>query len=911
MPITFDHVPMALEFTGTTETYTKRLHSLAWTEAAWQLLQQIGDRAGQTARQAGAPFVHLPFLSLWTRFQLAHDGWISISRDLGTKQLAFSSAKPKPFGYLGNPEVDTGRLTDTVARWVDGPLTHFVQTYDVPFISISRLRELCRSETVLSCDDANVQLFPWGTAVPEHLPYAVAPGDLAALLAGKELFPGLGPVVRVVGAPDNTAELMSLPVDAAGGRFSLVCQLSLQTIPGALEPAVHLHFVRRRWATAIERSPLKGRSIGGFVFTQQRQEQAFRFDLELNRERSWYADAAYEELELAFGLVRGFGNEAVVNYPPHDHTHVLIMHSAGLAIDKSSRLEAGVPVADQLAAYRRVLEILAPAGFRALAGCRELKGGAKGPQRLEVLRAPLILSSLMAKAGKEVTPDEDDPMALDRHVLELTRRPLSDWFGKERPALDRRYVNLPGVVSSLVRASGLVSSERPRSLCILVQSPLEKPWIEAVVRMMLGDSVKLVVGEIPPGVHGSQRQLSPEKTTKSDRMLQRMEVWRRFARDNRFDENTMILVQADDWYSFEGKRYPDDSVNKPACRRALADEVGATVQYLLPAREHKLDNYLMRLQAALLDLVYGHSGGILGLPAAVEASFASPRPAPTHVVAVGSVSVEMGAQQGTVLAALRYDVTVGRPMIRLAHMESEAVVTGWMPFEGGLRYVAHRARLGIGKQVAASALFQRFLADVLDDTAAVDPNAVVFLHSVRGVSLWKKLADKNTRFGMQTLDGDNTPRNAWSKLRLMRVREQAPTMINVRTDGPLLPSGQPLQVATSVKRLFSVAGALAPTYWSYGQPGQQKRGTSCYRSMLLPGKSRADIEEYPPAYGQHQTPRGTEFVILQAQQDDDVDQLARFAERLRLGVVQARGDIWVKVPSPLFAINKLADYMRY
>lgn len=57
--------------------------------------------------------------------------------------------------------------------------------------------------------------------------------------------------------------------------------------------------------------------------------------------------------------------------------------------------------------------------------------------------------------------------------------------------------------------------------------------------------------------------------------------------------------------------------------------------------------------------------------------------------------------------------------------------------------------------------------------------------------------------------------------------------------------------------------------------------------------------------------RGTEFVIVHTQQGDDVDQLARFAERLRLGVVQARGDIWVKVPSPLFAINKLADYIRY
>jgi hypothetical protein len=911
MPITFDHTPMALEFGGTTATYTQNLHSLAWCDDAWRLLREIGDRAGQTARQTGTSFIHLPFVALWTSFQLSHDGWISLARDVGTKQPAFGNATPKPFAYLGGSKVDVDTLTDTVARWIDGTLTRFVQKYDVPFVAISSLRELCRTKRILSCKEATVQLFPWNGVVPEQLPYAVAPGELAAHLAGHEIFPGLGPVVRVIGGPDNTAELMTLPVTAAGGQFSLVCQLSLQTIPGAREPAVHLNFIRRRWATTIERSPLKGKSIGGYVFTSERPHQAFRFDLVLDRDQCWRADAAYQELELAFGLTRGYDNESIVAYPRQEGAQVLIMHSAGLAVDKSSKLEAGVPVADQLAAYRRVLEILAPAGFRAFSNCREVKGGAKGPKRIEVLRAPMILHSLMASSTDEATPDEDQTVELDRRVVELTKRSLSEWFGKDRPALDQRYTNLAGVVADLVRASGLATSERTRTLCVLVQSAAEKPWIEAVVRLMLGDSVKLLVGEVPRGAHGPSRQLSPNIASRAERMHQRMEIWRRFAHDNGLDEDTMVLVQADDWYSFEGKRLPDDSVNKAACRRALADEVGATVQYLLPAREHKLDNYLMRLQAALLDLVYGHSGSILGLPAAVTASFPVPSQHPTHVVAIGSISVDMGTQQGTVLAALRYDVTAGRPMIRLAHMESEAAITPWMPFGEGLRYVARRPRLMIGKQAAASTLFQQFLATVLDDTAAIDPNAVVFLHSIRGVSLWKKLADKHAHIGAQLLDGESAPRVAWVNLRLIRVREQAPTMVNVRTDGPLLPSGQPLQVATTVKRLFAVDGALAPTYWSYGPPGQQKRGTSCYRSMLLPGTSRTEIDQFPPVYGQHQTPRGTEFVVLQAQQDDDPHQLARFSERLRLGVVQARGDIWVKVPSPLYAIGKLADYMRY
>jgi hypothetical protein len=912
MPVTFDHTPMALQFGGTTFTYTRTLFSVGWTDETTQVLRQIGERASQYVKESGkGTFVHLPFVTLWTQLQLVHDGWISLARDLRTKQLGFKSASSRPFGYLSGEAVDVERLTDTAARWIDGPLTHFVQKFGVPITSIERLRELTRMMRLFSCERSTVQLFPWGALANEQLPYAVAPGELATLLAGKEIFPGLGPVVRVVGVPANSAELMTFPVAAAGGEFSLVCQLSLQTLPGAKEPAIHIGFTRRRWASSLEKNPMKAKRIGGYVFSEDRPHTAFRFDLDFERENGWVADPAYEELERAIGLLPEYRDKRIVAYPHHNGTRALVMHSDGLAVDKSSRLHAGVPVADQLAAYRSVLDVLAPVGFVPFTGHEEVKGSQKGLARIGVLRASLILKRLLESSGRDVPDDQDQATLLDRRVIELTKRSLSDWFGKDRPALDRRYPNLAGVVAEMVRESGIAAKEKRQTLCVLVQSPLEKPWVEAVVQLMLGNSVKLMVGEVPAGVHGPRRQLSPTSTSNAERMRERMDIWRRFARDNGLDENTMVLVQADDWYPFEGKNYPDDSVNKAACRRALAAEVGATVQYLLPARAHKLDNYLMRLQAAVLDLVYGHSGCILGLPAAVEACFPTASNPPKYLVAMGSVSVEMGGRQGTVLAAVRYDVAVGRPEIRLGHMEAEEVFTPWLTFEEGLRYVARRARFELPKIQQSSVFFQRFMTEVLDDTAKIDPNAVVFIDSTRLASMWKKLGDKGAKFGMQSLDADNAPRQAWAQLRLIRVREQAPTMVNVRKDGPLLPSGVPLEIATSVKRLFSIGGTQAPTYWSYGPPGQKKRGTSCYRSVVLPDKSRSATVEFEPEYGQHQTPRGTEFVILQAQEQDEPRHLARFAERLRLGVVQARGDIWVKVPSPLFAVSKLADYMEY
>jgi len=78
--------------------------------------------------------------------------------------------------------------------------------------------------------------------------------------------------------------------------------------------------------------------------------------------------------------------------------------------------------------------------------------------------------------------------------------------------------------------------------------------------------------------------------------------------------------------------------------------------------------------------------------------------------------------------------------------------------------------------------------------------------------------------------------------------------------------------------------------------------------MRLPdGKGGLGI--YPPDYGQHQTPHATELAILQHAPGDDPDRMAVFAQMLRAGIPQARGDIWVKSPAPLFVLEKLRDYM--
>jgi len=141
----------------------------------------------------------------------------------------------------------------------------------------------------------------------------------------------------------------------------------------------------------------------------------------------------------------------------------------------------------------------------------------------------------------------------------------------------------------------------------------------------------------------------------------------------------------------------------------------------------------------------------------------------------------------------------------------------------------------------------------------------------------------------------------WPTLRLIRIREQAPTIGQEKVFGVSDDVGTPLRTWTSTPRLFRVGGATAPTFWSLARPGtHHKRGASCYREMLLPNSNQTEDNprEFAPFPAQpdkqHLNSRAVEVVILQKQAGDDDVQLASFAQHLRAGMLTARNERWVR-----------------
>lgn len=905
-------VALALQFNGGAASFSTQVARVEWTREGVEVLRQIHRASCAGAKQLfDQEAVHLPFLSLHTRLNVLQSEWVTLSEDVGLRYFA-EEVSAIPFGYVRSSRLSRQTLYDVLSGWLEVPFARFADKFGVPLAAMIRLRRLLDDGKLIQVEEQAVKLYPWGSPVRgEEEPFPLAASEIASCLAGKEIFPELGPMYRIVGAiSGNRAELMTMPRQEAGGFFSLVCEISLETYPGAPQPLVYIRCHRRRWATSFGEKTYKVRRIGGFVMAPRlRPGMAFRFDVNYKATDGWQTDHAFDDLAAHLDLLPGFQHEYVVSYPKDAESVALVMQKAGTTESDGSKLDAGVPVADQIDAFERVCEELSPLGFIPFSGYETVKHRTQAVRKLGLLKASLVLAHLADLGPQEGTPGDE---AIDERIVDLTRRPLSYWFGKDRPGLDANYGNLAELVQLVVRESGVDQDAERRTLYVLMQPSDEQPWIKAVIELLLGDVIRVVAVSLPSDTHGAMEQLPAKEGNKVVRFDARVQAWRKFATSHNFGPRPMFLVQAPNSYQIDGKWRPDDLVNKAAARRTLTAELGATVQYLLPTRQGRLKEYLIRLQAAVLDLVFGHVGRVVGLEALVRRSFPDEASRPREVIAIGSASVNLAPRQTrTVLAAVRIDIENGRTLIRIGHQESAEVFSDWMRFDDGLRYLSRRSKLSIATGKGARGFFQRFVASTLGDVAATDPNAIAFIDSTRYVARWSYLKDRTKRTGEIVFEGGVEVPKACATLRIVRVRDLAPAFVHLNPRPARSADIDYLQIPTSVQRLIRVPVAELPTYWSVAKPiGHPKRGVSCYRPRLLLDNEKKPAL-HPADFGQHQTPRGTEFAVLQCQPHDDANQLAILGHHLRAGVPQAPGEMWVKTPAPLHTIRKLEDYMGF
>ncbi len=910
----------ALRFSDEAPAITCNVVAVSWTIEVLRVLREIRDEAIKQARLADErAFVHLPYANLRAFLQLEVADWATLKDDIGLRSLPEKARDADPWGFLsgGDPKENLRKIKDAFAQWSEGALARFSESRSAHAIGIVTLRQLALQNKLLRVTPSRVQLFPWGTSTKTGLPspFDVTAGVLAAQLAGKEIFPGLGPVTRVVGGPvNNHAEIMTRPHNAAGGRFSLVCALSIETLPGGAKPLIYLRFSRRRWADSLNNKYPSSSTIGGFVFPHaERPASAFRFSV-IHQSGKWITDMGYPHYEHALKLSRGFQDEEVLEYPCDDHASVLVMVKADVADARKSDLQAGVPLVDQADAFIEVVKALQPLGFEPFEAFRAVKYPALKARRLSMLKAEVTLARVLERYG----PAGGDEAPLGVSIQVATDAPSTRWFKAEIPVPDPQHNRVVTAIRTLVKDTAYLADATRQTIYVVAHAPDDLEWIRTTISAMLGDSIKVVSAALPAGTHGPKQSLALDGKPNKVRFDARVQAWLKFVESAGIPQRAMVLIVAPIFFDVgEGKVKPDDRVNKPAARQALAS-AGCTVQYLLPSETGRLVKFLPRLQAAILDLVFGHAGSVWGLQQASSTCFPTVTTAPRWVSAISSLQVHTDWDTvNRVFVATRLECASGQAWVRFAHQDAEIVQTPWMRFDEGAKYLAGRRLVLPRLHGDQRDLLAKFFETTLDQVAADDPNAVVFIDSTRIARLARWLSDQ----GVNEARGEVSPGLVagvrWPSLRLLRVREQAPAIGQEKIYAQQLPNDPTVRTWTSTANLFQVDTASMPTFWSLAKPtSHHKRGASCYRETTLPNSKVSP--EHPnwfrvfsalPDY-QHMTPRAVELVVLQKQATDADVQLASFAQHLRAGMLTAFNERWVTTPSPLRIIDKLAEYMR-
>ncbi|NJD33669.1 MAG: DUF3893 domain-containing protein [Betaproteobacteria bacterium] len=921
MKSTVRYAAFAMEFAKDTPPLIRNVFAVSWTAEALKVLRQIRDEATNRVKEKDEnAFEHLPFANLRAQLQLEIDDWAAVRDDIGLRSLYVPTGDPDVWGFLTSDDARdvVQKIKDAFARWSEGPLARYSESRGAHTLGISALRRLNQEDKVVRISPSRVQIFPWGgISKPDSpTPFDVTAGVLAAHMAGHELFPRLGPVVRVIGGSErNSAEVMTRPYDAAGGRFSLVCEITTETLPGATQPLIYCRFKRRRWADRVNDGYAASSSIGGFVFPHAaRPRSAYRFSV-IRHGGKWTTDRGYPHYEYAFNLAPGYDDERVLIYPCDERASIVVMVKAGVTDHSLSELQGGVPLVDQADAFQCITEVMYELGLRPFRDFHSVKAVSFKVPALSMLRAEVTLAHLLDR--HEI--DENDELSAEEALESLTTAPTEHWFKSGIPTPDPEYDKVIKAIRSLTADTAYRADNTRHTIYVVSQVPKDIEWIKTTANAMLGDTIKVISVPLPANTHGPKLHLPGADERSKQRFDARMREWLKFANAVGIPERAMVLVQAPQFYSVGGEKpKPDDKVNKLAGRKALAS-IGCTVQYLLPSNHGRLDKFLPRVQAALLDLVFGHAGSVWGLRQACSACFGGSSPAPRWVGAIGSLYVhtEWADRPQSVFVATKLECATGQAWVRFAHQGAEAIQTNWMRFDEGAKYLV-AGRFELPRPWADQrALLARFIVTTFDQMAAHDRNAVMFIDSTRVARLASWLSDSGVLDEKRPITQGIAATERWPTLRLLRIREQAPSIGQEKLFEATSTDGNPLSTWTSTQRLFEVRGTAAPTFWSLARPStHHKRGASCYREIMLPNSKKteekpADFTVFPAQPDkQHLNSHAIEIVILQKQTDDDDVQLASFAQHLRAGMLTARNERWVTTPSPLRIIDKLAEYMK-
>ncbi|CUX56972.1 hypothetical protein AGR8A_pTi10053 [Agrobacterium fabrum str. J-07] len=902
---------------------------VSWAPRAAALMKELGQAGDASGREQG---YSLPYASLRASIASQVPEAVVLERDLGRPWL------DQPRALMDAPTSDDlkERLGKALSLWIGLALRPWASRVGAPetlvdaidvmaadaFVFQRRaiiLGDALSSDNFAEARDAIIDCFAKG-------------------LENKELFEGLGPVWRIVRGRNasNQIDFITWPSRHDEALYSMVASITVETLPFSAKPIATVRASRRRWMPELPSGrPLIGQrnvnltlmakngpkvclEVPAPVRLQQVQDPIapeFLGHL-LNMGADIGADLA-EQVGRGAHAGQFFG----IAYSPRFGTHPI---------------GAGVSTRDQIDLFDAVLEAMDEFGFVAIP-FEETATTKQVPKRAEELHKALETEALLS----------DIAIVLGRNDLADDASIQAAWdsldLREEGPAINALAASKAQQKLAEVRSANAARvlrafGERKPSVVGIARSESERRLLESVLRSLFGNSIEVATRPLPSDVHGSRATLPSPESKSAQRFEARVASWRPLAEVlGQIEGGCHALVQANDWY--EGR--PDDPVNKPAGRYALAAEANANVQYLRPrsAGQRGFANYLHRIQAATYDLIFGHAGLVSDVANVVADAFGDSKAKPTSLIGISVLAqarTRLAAKSAKLCVATRIDCETGRTTARVGWYDGQMKWSvQWEPLFEALKRIASpsiKASLGVGLAIERAS-FQAFIGEVLDDCVEVGDRPLVMIDSTGASSLWPWLKDgqiaSEITLGSERLDASRR----WPGVRIVRVRLGNAARIAERKTaeycaistvtgnetGEVLRRYCPTVVSRSVKLSSTDVRAH---YWATAGYFQMSlpRGLSVYRRLMSLVPAAKAFKDAPqstdklfvpveiPIYDvSYRLPNPIEITVAKIDEGDDADRIAHLVASLRYGYGHTASS--TSLPAPLSFESKARDYM--
>ncbi len=880
----------------------------------------------------------LPMASLRVTLICRLDNLVSVDRDLGLNPRN----RPGPCGaaeiYTPADEDAAGvraTFTEALAHWALNVVDPWAERHGIGQAAV-RLHDAVRAENVELLAAERKYL---GEGRRPEFPLIVR--SLAQQLIGETLFEGLGgcELVSSADAPGNTVELMTMPQRPAGGdeSFSMVARLTVATVPYSSSVYLLVSAAKRVWARrppTLVPSPVKRAT--GYVMAPGRP--AAPASVVLTRrdgKTSWEFGEDYDALVLESGRrLPASLAEAVVQraFDPLAGWWAGVPELTTLYRSVSPRT---VFEGDEAALLERVATLLDPivSGKGAIA-FQEVKPPKRAKPLQEMLRVSDFVAAGAVFGGDEhADEDEVDPDAAAEE---------EDPEQRERRLHLFREQNL----KVLREAHG---DKKPVIWCFC-DLPEEAEVIERTVHVLFGGAVEVRREPLPNGTHGLRQALArPDKSSRvrfDDRVQRWKEAAERIKADAQGRHMIALICAPDVGFGLDrnGKpqRQAEDEVNYFAGLHALC-AAGANVHHVLPMAQDERDpkqNFLHRLQSAIMDVTVAHSGAVLEVREFVRKHLPEHR-VPKAIYGVQAVRSRARVRSGQSDAHfLLYSRTLVENGLTQARLAAQSVpLTDWMPLSAALAWVGAQRALCDSDARWLESAFKPTTRQCLNEIGKEDPQAVVLIDWGSVQRLWKGIRDEDlTSSATPSLDNLKLPALG-SDMTFVRLRRGADTLslrtaVQTQFEGWRERQGERSSIGeirsdtyvTTEARLvqLTLAGGQGgePTKGAHfvGSPGypktvQVKRGLSCYRSrvrMSRLGKGMSEFGEriLEVAATDAALPAPMDITVMCCPADVSPESYAVIAMGLRVGY--AHYSDWTALPTPLFFRKKVDDYViRY